>query len=160
MLQTLRSNSFPFVKGAGPVVQSSTTLPVRDVLQPGSSVVHFPERSSLTENVSNKTRHGVAKWGYNAQGRAWCRRLGMSASSWDGWAKLHVNPWVAMSYLFSSVVLGSSVIIYMCTGVRGEGHMYYVVLVPLSCDSALCIATTISFWRLSLIHISEPTRPY
>lgn len=118
-----------------------------EAFQPDSSIVRIPEVVSVPENMSTKVRQGGAQWGHNAPGRAWCLRLGMSASSWDGWGKLHVNPCVAMGYYFSSFVLSSSTMAYMSTGVRGEGHMYYVVLVPLGCYTFVCIAGAISFWR-------------
>ena len=73
--------------------------------------------------------------------------MGMCASSWDGWAKLHVNPGVAMGYYFASAAPICTISAYMCTGVRGEGHMYYVVLVPLVIYTVAGVAIIISFWR-------------
>ena len=115
-------------------------------LQPDDSPEHFPESPDLLDNES-KVRHGAAKGGSSAWGRAWCLRLGMSASSWDGWAQLHVNPCVAIRYFFSSFVLYSSTAAYMCTGVRGEGHMYFVVVVPVASHTVLCLAIAVMFWR-------------
>ena len=90
--------------------------------------------------------------------------MGMSASSWDAWAKLHVNPYVAMSYFFVSAAPSSMAAAYMCTGVRGEGLMYYVVSVPLVFYTVAVTIALSCFWRwtqllrntsytLSLIHI-------
>ena len=118
-----------------------------EVLQPDSNTVHFPDSLTSSENMSNKEWHGVVKWRYNERFRAWCLLLGMSASSWDGWAKLHANPCVAICYFFPSVILESITAGYSCTGVRGEGHMYFAVLVPLACHTVVVIAVTICFWR-------------
>ena len=71
----------------------------------------------------------------------------MSASSWDGWAKLLVHPCVAMGYYFIFSAPSFMIAAYMCTGVRGEGHMYYVVLVPLVFYTFVSIASSICFWR-------------
>ena len=84
---------------------------------------------------------------YNERGRAWCLRLGMSAGSWDGWAKMHANPLVAMCYFFLSYFLATSAMAYMCTGVRGEGYMYFVVLVTFGCDVVVNSAVLALFWR-------------
>ena len=73
--------------------------------------------------------------------------MGMCASSWDGWAKLHVNPGVAMGYYFASAAPICTISAYMCTGVRGEGHMYYVVSVPLVFYTVVLTALVICFWR-------------
>ena len=35
---------------------------------------------------------------------------------------------------------------YMCTGVRGEGHMYFEVLVPLVFYTVVLTAASVSFW--------------
>ena len=117
-----------------------------EVLQPDNSSVHCATMQSSSENVSRNVRHGVAKLRYNERGRAWCLRLGMSAGSWDGWAKMHANPSVSMSYFFLSYSLATSAIAYMCTGVRGEGHMYFVVLVPFGCDVVVNSAVLALFW--------------
>ena len=55
----------------------------------------------------------------------------MTASSWEGWAELHVNPFVAMGYFYGFAALERAAAVYICTGVRGDDHMFYVVIVPL-----------------------------
>ena len=97
--------------------------------------------------MPKRVEHGAAKWNHTEQGRTLCLRLGMSASSWDGWGKMHDNPCVATGYFFPSVILASSTMAYLCTGVRGEGYMYYVVLVPAACDAVVTFAVAILFWR-------------
>ena len=57
--------------------------------------------------------------------------MGMTASSWEGWAELHVNPFVAMGYFYGFAALERAAAVYICTGVRGDDHMFYVVIVPL-----------------------------
>ena len=73
--------------------------------------------------------------------------MGMSATAWDGWAQLHVNPYVAMGYYFVSTTLMTVTAAYMGTGIQGEGHIYYVALVSLVFNIIVCTAATIAFWR-------------
>ena len=73
--------------------------------------------------------------------------MGMCATSWDGWAKLHVNPCVAMGYYFVASVPACMIPAYLCTGVRGEGLLYDVILVPLAVYTAVGAAIIISVWR-------------
>ena len=96
-------------------------------------------------NTASKSQYGGAASRHD--GRAWCRRFGMSASSWDAWAQLHVNPSVAIGYFFCSHVLYSSSSAYICTGVRGEGPMYFVVLIPFVFNTVGNVAIIVLFWR-------------
>lgn len=73
--------------------------------------------------------------------------MGMSASSWDGWATLHVKPCFAIGYFFSSMILASILLAYLCTSVTVEGYMYYVVVVPLAWNDAVLLAVAFRFWR-------------
>ena len=59
-------------------------------LAAGMSMGHESRRLSF--RTLALVRHGVALWKTRAWGRTWCLRLGMTASSWDGWAKMHMNP--------------------------------------------------------------------
>ena len=119
----------------------------QEILQPGSSSAHVPETSNLSENLSSKLRRGVAKWGCNARRRVLCLRLGMCASAWDGWAELHVNPCVAMGYFFLSLSVATIGMGYICTGIKGEGPMYFVVFAPLAFHTIADIGIAVLFWR-------------
>lgn len=80
-------------------------------------------------------------------GKAWCLRLGMSSSAWDGWAEQHVNPFVAIRYFFGSAALSRAAAAYICTGVRGHDHMYYVVMVPLVFYVVVLTGADCCYWR-------------
>ena len=118
-----------------------------EVPQPDSSHVRLTEASNILKNVYKRLRQGVAKRSCTERGRALCLRLGMSASSWHGWAELHVNPCIAIGYFMSSMALALGAIVSLCTGVRGEGHMYFVVLVPLGFEAVVGSAVAALFWR-------------
>ena len=135
------------VYGASGTELNNTAWLHGEVLQHDSSPVRFPDTSKVSGSISNREGLGVAKFEYNERGRAWCLRLGMSAGSWDGWAKMHANPLVAMCYFFLSYFLATSAMAYMCTGVRGEGYMYFVVLVTFGCDVVVNSAVLALFWR-------------
>ena len=118
--------------------------------QPGiigdRTAVYFPQTPALSLKTLARVTHGTAIWRFNARGRAWCLRLGMSAGSWDGWAKLHMNPYVAMGYFFIFHALGTASAAYMCTGVCVDGLTYYVLLAPLLCFSVSWTVAGFAFW--------------
>ena len=73
--------------------------------------------------------------------------MGMTASSWEGWAEQHVNPHVAIAYFFVPNALAIATVAYLCTGIRGDDHMYYVVLVTLVVFVLFHTGTQFAFWR-------------
>ena len=76
-------------------------------------------------------RHRVGAWRAFARGRAWCLRFGMTASSWDGWAKMHVNPFVAMRFFFLSAACDVLTQAYVSTSLPMHRSMLlYVVTFP------------------------------
>ena len=122
----------------------------------GNTVSQHPEADNSSVDFHKQAtiatgtwilEHGVTRWRWTARGRAWCRWWGMSANSWDGSAMLHVNPYAAMRYYFLLAIPSSMLAAYMCTGARGEGHMYYVILVPVGFYTTACTSQTILFWR-------------
>ena len=102
---------------------------------------------AVTIDRGAKQRIGGAGTATATRGRRWCLRFGMTASSWDGWAKHQSNPYVAIDYFFESSALVTVVSIYTCTGVRGYGHMYYVVMVPVLDSVFLGAGLRCAFWR-------------
>ena len=92
-------------------------------------------------------QHELTDSMHDAHGSAWCLRLGMSTVSWDGWAKLHVNPSVAIGYYYVSWFLATAISAYICTGIRGEELVQTVVLVSLVCYTATWAGMGCIFWR-------------
>ena len=58
-----------------------------------------------------------------------------------------MNPFVAMGYFFGSAAMAAAAIAYICTGIRGDDHMFYVVIVPLVSFVVIETATNCSVWR-------------
>lgn len=75
--------------------------------------------------------------------------MGMSTVSWGGgWAKLHVNPSVAIGYYYVSWFFATAISAYICTGIRGEELVHNVVLVSLVSFTVMWTGMGCIFWRL------------
>ena len=86
---------------------------------------------------------------YSAQGRLWCLRLGMTASSWDGWAKIHVNPLVAIRFFFLPTMGDILLRYYLFTSLPVNGSLlFYAVTLPHSINIAECVAGSCAMFRI------------
>ena len=116
-----------------------------EIPQTACTVVHLPEVSNLPLRKVAHVPHGLASLTVRARG--WCLRFGMTASSWEGWAEQHVNPFVAVGYFCGSAGMANAALAYICTGVRGDDQMFYVVIVPLVSFVVMGTAIDCSLWR-------------
>ena len=105
--------------------------------------------SRLNFSTLALVRHGLDLWKNRARGRAWCLRLGMTASSWDGWAKMHVHPLVAMQFFFLSTMVDILSRSYMLTGLPMDGSLLcHAVTLPHNLNIAVCVAGTCAMFRV------------
>ena len=132
--------------------------------QSGVPTEHILGDTNTSDRALAQVRPESAACRHRDRGIAWCRRLGMSSSAWDSWAGQHVNPYVAIGYFFSAAALTDAAAAYICTGIRGDDHMYYVVMVPLVCFIGAIICNHGIFWRWgpAAVHhkLYQPTQAF
>ena len=74
--------------------------------------------------------------------------MGMTASSWDGWAKMHVNPFLAMRFYFLPVMGKILARVYLFTGLpMNMSLLFYVVTLPQTLNIALTVAVNCVVFR-------------
>lgn len=90
------------------------------------------ESRRLRFHTAALLRQGVALWKTRARGRAWCLRLGMTSSSWEGWAQMHVHPLVAMQFYFLPTIGVLLNGVYLFTGLSMDTNslLFYAVTLP------------------------------
>ena len=71
----------------------------------------------------------------------------MTASAWDGWCKLHVNPFVAMGYLFGFLGLAIAFACYCAIGIQGDSFIENVATVMAGIHTLILFAINLLFWR-------------
>jgi hypothetical protein len=104
-------------------------------------------RTSFSTVVT--VRQGLEALKIRAKGRAWCLRLGMTASSWDGWARLHVNPTIQMGVYFLTTGLYILSACYILTALPfNNSTQLYLVTVPFALHTFILFMATCLIWRL------------
>ena len=94
-------------------------------------------------------RHAVGVWKNRARGRVWCLRLGMTASSWEGWAKMHVHPRVAIWFYFFAAMGDILTRAYFFTGLPMHKSMgFYAVTLPQVLGITVAVAAPCLMFRL------------
>ena len=71
----------------------------------------------------------------------------MTASAWDGWCKLHINPFAAMGYLFGFSGLSKVFVCYCAVGIQGDDFIENVITVMAGIHIVFLLALDILFWR-------------
>ena len=95
-----------------------------------------------------RLRHGLELWKARARGRTWCLRFGMLSRAWDGWSKMHVNPFAAMGFYFSSVVASAVMNAYLVTALPLNRSIHcYLVTAPLMLNVVQTIVPICTIWR-------------
>lgn len=121
-----------------------------------------PNSARLSVATAASVRQKVAVWQKYARGRAWCLRCGMKASSWDGWAKMHVNPFIAMHlyflpmlcevfvlrfYVLTSLPMHSSTLFYVMT----LPYALHMIVGPAMCYAMFRVGPQVVFHRVYLL---------
>ena len=72
----------------------------------------------------------------------------MLPSSWDGWSKVHVNPFAAMGFFFSSAVAAEVMKTYLVTALPLNRSIHcYLVTVPIVMLIAISLGSYCAMWR-------------
>ena len=78
-----------------------------------------------------------------------CLPLGMSACSWEGWSRMHVDPLMAIRYFFFCEAVHIATCAYTVTGLRIDSSLYcFLVTVPMMLFTSCNVCTYLAFWRL------------
>ena len=108
-----------------------------------------PESAGLSTAAVARLRHRVNLWKKRAWGRAWCLRFGMTASSWHGWSKMHVNPFIAMRFCFLSAAGHTLTNVYIATSLpMPRSMLFYVATLPFLLHAVVMVALACAMFRL------------
>jgi hypothetical protein len=106
-----------------------------------------PEPPQPAETSSRAASTDEAR-AVQALNKAWLVRFGMLADSWDGWAKLHVEPLVAMQFYFFSEAGFALSKVYLATGLPFNWSIYcYITTVPILINIAVTMSLDLLMWR-------------
>lgn len=104
----------------------------------------FPHTARLSVKTLVRVRHGLATGKTRARGRAWCLRFGMSPSAWEGWASMHVNPFIGIAAFFCSNFMFLAHRVFVLTGIPLKR---FAVTIPYIASMVGEVALDITFWR-------------